>query len=143
MRADRPAPLLARLRPATRRGQRRRPGARPVQAPRVGAGRPRGGRRGVVTGVFFVGSQRAVSASGGLLVQGDAAHLARHVPPRSAQLVYLDPPFCVGTRFGARTKRGGWRADGPVAYEDRWPSLDTYLAWLGARLAVARECLAT
>jgi site-specific DNA-methyltransferase (adenine-specific) len=64
------------------------------------------------------------------------------VPPRTAQLVYLDPPFCVGTRFGARTKRGGWRADGPVAYEDRWPSLDAYLAWLGARLAVARECLA-
>jgi site-specific DNA-methyltransferase (adenine-specific) len=64
------------------------------------------------------------------------------VPARSAQLVYLDPPFCVGTSFGARTKRGGWRADGPVAYEDRWPSLDAYLAWLGARLAVARECLA-
>lgn len=78
----------------------------------------------------------------GLLVRGDAVHLGRHVAPRSAQLVYLDPPFCVGTRFGARGREGGWRAAGRVAYEDRWPSLDAYLAWLGPRIAAARECLA-
>jgi site-specific DNA-methyltransferase (adenine-specific) len=83
-----------------------------------------------------------VSTRGGLLVRGDALDLGRHVAPRSAQLVYLDPPFCVGTRFGARDRRGGSRATGPVAYDDRWPSLDAYLAWLSPRLAAARDCLA-
>jgi site-specific DNA-methyltransferase (adenine-specific) len=28
-----------------------------------------------------------------------------------------------------------------VAYEDRWPSIDAYLAWLEARVAVVRDCL--
>jgi site-specific DNA-methyltransferase (adenine-specific) len=78
----------------------------------------------------------------GRLVHGDAVALARHVPAHSAQLVYLDPPFCVGTSFGARAREGGWRARGRVAYDDRWPSMDIYLAWLEPRLAVVRELLA-
>jgi site-specific DNA-methyltransferase (adenine-specific) len=76
-----------------------------------------------------------------LLVHGDAIHLARHVAAGSAQLAYLDPPFNVGASFGARTRRGGLRAHGPVAYEDRWPSIDAYVAWLEPRLAVVRDCL--
>jgi site-specific DNA-methyltransferase (adenine-specific) len=88
------------------------------------------------------GSAGAWSRPEGLLVRGDAVHLGRHVAARSAQLVYLDPPFCVGARFGARSREGGWRVAGRVAYEDRWPSLDAYLAWLGPRVAAARECLA-
>jgi site-specific DNA-methyltransferase (adenine-specific) len=82
-----------------------------------------------------------VSDAHGALVRGDAVDLGRHVAPRSAQLVYLDPPFGVGTTFGARDRRGGSRADGPVAYDDRWASLDAYLAWLAPRLASTRECL--
>jgi len=78
----------------------------------------------------------------GLLVHGDALELARHLPSRSAQLVYLDPPFNVGASFGARAREGGWRAQGRVAYEDRWPSTEAYLAWLEPRLAVARDVLA-
>jgi site-specific DNA-methyltransferase (adenine-specific) len=77
-----------------------------------------------------------------LLVRGDALALGRHVPPRSAQLAYLDPPFAVGATFGARARSGGWRARGRVAYEDRWPSHDAYLAWLEPRLVVIRDCLA-
>jgi site-specific DNA-methyltransferase (adenine-specific) len=77
-----------------------------------------------------------------LLVRGDAVDLARHLPPRSAQLAYLDPPFRVGVSFGARGPAGGLRARGPVAYEDRWPSTEAYVAWLEARLAVVRDCLA-
>jgi site-specific DNA-methyltransferase (adenine-specific) len=78
----------------------------------------------------------------GLLVHGDAVGLARHVPSRSVQLAYLDPPFCVGAAFGARAREGGWRARGRVAYDDRWPSMDAYLGWLEPRLAVVRELLA-
>jgi site-specific DNA-methyltransferase (adenine-specific) len=78
----------------------------------------------------------------GRLVHGDAITLAGHVASRSAQLAYLDPPFCVGASFGARAREGGWRAQGRVAYDDRWPSVDAYLAWLEPRLAVVRDLLA-
>jgi site-specific DNA-methyltransferase (adenine-specific) len=77
-----------------------------------------------------------------LLVRCDAIDLGGHVRPRSAQLAYLDPPFGVGAAFGARGRDGGARAKGRVAYEDRWPSIDAYLAWLEARVAVVRDCLA-
>jgi site-specific DNA-methyltransferase (adenine-specific) len=74
------------------------------------------------------------------LVHADAATLLDHVSPKSAMLAYLDPPFAVGAQFGAREGRGH-RAGGTVAYDDRWPSLAAYLAWLEARLAVVREAL--
>lgn len=77
------------------------------------------------------------------LVRCDAVDLARHVPPRGAQLAYLDPPFRVGTVFGARPREGGFRARGSFAYDDRWPSLEAYLEWLERRVAVVRECLSS
>jgi site-specific DNA-methyltransferase (adenine-specific) len=83
-----------------------------------------------------------VDAVTDLLVHGDALALIGHVPVRSAQLAYLDPPFGVGAAFGARARGGGWRAQGPVAYEDRWPSMEAYLAWLEPRLEVVRDVLA-
>jgi site-specific DNA-methyltransferase (adenine-specific) len=76
-----------------------------------------------------------------LLVRGDAVDIGQHVRPRSAEVAYLDPPFCVGSSFGARPAAGGWRAKGRVAYVDRWPSMETYLSWLEARVAAARDCL--
>ena len=82
-----------------------------------------------------------------LLVRCDAIEVGLHVPARSAQLAYLDPPFGVGMAFGARSPdaTGGarWRAEGTVAYSDRWPSIDAYLAWLEPRIAAVRDCLAT
>jgi site-specific DNA-methyltransferase (adenine-specific) len=75
-----------------------------------------------------------------LLVHGDALDLAAHVPPRGADLAYLDPPFAVGVQFGARSGKGA-RANGAVAYDDRWPSLDAYLAWLEARVRVVARLL--
>ncbi len=77
----------------------------------------------------------------GLLVRGDAVDLLRHVRPGSVELAYLDPPFGVGASFGARGRGGGARAEGRVAYVDRWPSIEAYLAWLQERLAVVREAL--
>jgi site-specific DNA-methyltransferase (adenine-specific) len=78
-----------------------------------------------------------------VLARADAVDLARHAPAGGARLAYLDPPFGVGVAFGARASgsRGG-RARGPTAYDDRWPSLDAYLAWLEPRVAAARDALA-
>jgi site-specific DNA-methyltransferase (adenine-specific) len=83
-----------------------------------------------------------------LLVHCDALELPRHVAPGSAQLAYLDPPFSVGVAFGARTKKSQRRARnvpdaGPFAYDDRWPSLEAYLAWLEPRIAATRSLLSS
>ncbi len=75
------------------------------------------------------------------LVHGDAIDLAEHVKPSSVELAYLDPPFAVGVQFQARTKRGESRAHGKVAYDDTWPSIDAYLAWLEARIRVVYTLL--
>ena len=48
-------------------------------------------------------------------------------------LAYLDPPFAVGTTFRTRGREH--------AYEDRWPSLDAYLDWLGARVRAVKDAL--
>jgi site-specific DNA-methyltransferase (adenine-specific) len=81
-----------------------------------------------------------------LLVRCDAVDVGSHVLPQSAQLAYLDPPFGIGTSFGARaakeTGHARWRAQGEVAYVDRWPSMAAYLGWLEPRIAVVRDCLA-
>ena len=76
-----------------------------------------------------------------VLVRCDAIDIGRHVKHDSAELAYLDPPFGVGTSFGARESSGGWRAKGRSAYQDRWPSMAAYLAWLEPRVAAVRECL--
>jgi site-specific DNA-methyltransferase (adenine-specific) len=76
-----------------------------------------------------------------LLVHGDSVALGKYVRPGTAQLAYLDPPFGVGAFAGARAREGGWRAQGRVAYQDRWPSVEAYVAWLEPRLAATRELL--
>jgi site-specific DNA-methyltransferase (adenine-specific) len=77
-----------------------------------------------------------------LLVRCDALDLGKHVEPGSAELAYLDPPFAVGKPFGARTKAREERArPSRVAFVDKWPSLDAYLAWLEPRVASTRAIL--
>jgi site-specific DNA-methyltransferase (adenine-specific) len=93
-----------------------------------------------------VEESRTGAANGGasnVLAHCDAIELGAHVTARSAQLAYLDPPFGMGGSFGARLPGGqGWRARGAIAYIDRWPSIESYLAWLEPRVAAVRECLA-
>jgi site-specific DNA-methyltransferase (adenine-specific) len=74
----------------------------------------------------------------------DSLDLGAHVESASVDLAYLDPPFAVDVKFGARTtKKKGWRAKGPVAYDDRWPSIDAYLEWLEARISVVHSLLSS
>ena len=75
-----------------------------------------------------------------LLVHGDARDLGAQVAAGAADLAYLDPPFKVEKRFGARIASGA-RAQGPTAYDDTWDSLASYLAWLEERIAVVRTLL--
>jgi site-specific DNA-methyltransferase (adenine-specific) len=82
-----------------------------------------------------------------VVARADAIDVTRHVPPGSADLAYLDPPFAVGVRFGARAGAGragasSHRATGTVAYDDRWPSLPAYLDWLEPRIRAVRAALA-
>jgi site-specific DNA-methyltransferase (adenine-specific) len=84
----------------------------------------------------------------GLVVRSDCIDLRAHVKDESVDLAYLDPPFSVGVPFGARTKKKeirarGAKTSGPVAYDDRWPSLDAYIAWLSARIDVVRSVLSS
>ncbi|MGO8998151.1 MAG: DNA-methyltransferase [Polyangiaceae bacterium] len=76
-----------------------------------------------------------------VLARSDAIDLARHVGPESVELAYLDPPFAVGARFGARTRAQEPRASGPIAYDDRWPSMDAYVSWLEPRVRAVRTAL--
>lgn len=79
-----------------------------------------------------------------ILASADAIDVEHHVPRASADLAYLDPPFAVGRQFGARTRgpAASHRATGPVAYDDRWPSLEAYLKWLEPRIKAVRSILA-
>ncbi len=77
----------------------------------------------------------------GRVVRGDAIDLLAHVGAESAELAYLDPPFAVGVRFAARTREGEHRANGAIAYDDVWPSLDAYLAWLRPRIDAVHGAL--
>jgi site-specific DNA-methyltransferase (adenine-specific) len=83
---------------------------------------------------------RARRTATDLVVHADALELGAYVEPGSADVAYLDPPFKVEKSFGARVVKGA-RAKGPLAYDDTWDSLDAYLAWLEARIVVARELL--
>ena len=78
-----------------------------------------------------------------VLARTDAIDLGRHVAPGTADLAYLDPPFAVGARFGARTRAQEARTSGPLAYDDRWPSMDAYLSWLEPRVRAVRAALSS
>lgn len=62
--------------------------------------------------------------------------------PERFDLVYVDPPFGVGARHGARTRAGEARAARTsVAYDDAWTGIDAFLHALEPRLALFRELL--
>jgi site-specific DNA-methyltransferase (adenine-specific) len=82
-----------------------------------------------------------------LLAHGDAADVCARLPPEVRfDLVYLDPPYGVGTdmtaRFDAGQTRGKkTRTGGPVAYEDR-DDPEALVAMLMPRLEAIRARMA-
>jgi DNA modification methylase len=82
-----------------------------------------------------------------VLVAGDnltALELLRERPTRFA-LAYLDPPFLTGREHAlverSRNERGEIVRTLKPAFDDRWDSLEAYLAALKPRIAAARELL--
>jgi site-specific DNA-methyltransferase (adenine-specific)/adenine-specific DNA-methyltransferase len=83
----------------------------------------------------------------GRLILGEAhgvlpALLAEIGP--SVDLVYIDPPFCVGRDFASRPAPRSANPESPAtAYSDRWEGgLDEYLQWLSEIFILLRELLA-
>ncbi|MEM9064207.1 MAG: site-specific DNA-methyltransferase [Planctomycetota bacterium] len=64
--------------------------------------------------------------------QGDWRDLARALTPNSIDLLYADPPFNTGKK-----QRG---ADG-AEYEDAWPTVQAWIAWLRERLEATLPAL--
>jgi site-specific DNA-methyltransferase (adenine-specific) len=83
----------------------------------------------------------------GLLAHLDALSLCERLPPALRfDLVYLDPPYGVGTTMTARLGRGQTRGrqgalSGPSAYDDRDDG-EALIAMLAPRLAALRERMA-
>ena len=80
------------------------------------------------------------------LLRGDARLLLGELGPGSIDLCYMDPPFNVGASFTARTapseRRTRNRKDvGPIAYEDRWESIDAFIRFLEGVLGPLREAM--
>lgn len=86
-----------------------------------------------------------VSLDDHLLFSADAASVCAQLAGGPLfDLVYLDPPFNVGSSFTARTGPGEARgrrikASGPIAYDDAWGGLDGFLAMLEKALSAIRE----
>lgn len=78
------------------------------------------------------------------LHHGDNLLVCRELLGRNVRcdLVYVDPPFGVGTTHGARTRSGEARAErSSVAYDDAWSGIDPFLAALEPRIALFRDLL--
>lgn len=65
------------------------------------------------------------------VIEGDCLGVLETLPADAFDLAYLDPPFNTGRRQHS-----------PVAaYDDRWPDMPAYLAWMRPRLAAVIERL--
>ena len=78
------------------------------------------------------------------LFHGDNLEVARRCVDEGLafDLIYLDPPFGIGTTHGARTRIGESRAHKTsIAYDDEWHGIDAFLAALELRLIAFRALL--
>ncbi len=75
------------------------------------------------------------------VLQGDWLDLARDLPPCSVDMLYADPPFNTG--HARATPRNAHRRGRRVraVFNDSWPTLDDYLAWLRERLEATLPAL--
>lgn len=68
------------------------------------------------------------------LIEGDCLDVLRRDDPGSVDLVYADPPFSTGSRRAGRGAIEG--------YDDRFPSMEDYLDFLGRRLEAMHRVIA-
>lgn len=74
---------------------------------------------------------------GNFVKLGDCREQLRKLPPRSVDLIYLDPPF-----FTNRTHRSVTRDGGRVfSFEDSWSSQDEYASFMLERIQECRRVL--
>lgn len=81
---------------------------------------------------------------GGLLLRADARDAASYLLDTHegrVNLIYLDPPFLVGTDFLATTPGRGEQGGKAFAYSDRWAGPGAYLNMLHDVLVVCRRLL--
>ncbi len=80
------------------------------------------------------------------LFHGDNLEIGKQLVDRgiALDLLYVDPPFGVGVKHGARTTAGEARASrSSVAYDDAWDGIDRFLAALSPRIEVFRALLSS
>lgn len=77
----------------------------------------------------------------GVIACADWLAFARKLPPASVDLLYADPPFNTGRaqRTPPAAARAGRNIDS--AYDDAWPSVQDWLAWLRERLEATLPAL--
>jgi site-specific DNA-methyltransferase (adenine-specific) len=78
------------------------------------------------------------------LFHGDNLVVGRELQKRGVaiDLLYVDPPFGVGVKHGARTTRGEERAHrSSVAYDDAWDGIDRFLDALAPRVELFHDLL--
>lgn len=78
------------------------------------------------------------------LLHGDNLTIGKQLVERGVaiDLLYVDPPFGVGVKHGARTAAGEARASrSSVAYDDAWDGIDRFLDALAPRIEVFRALL--
>ncbi|MFN9970443.1 MAG: DNA methyltransferase, partial [Phycisphaerae bacterium] len=75
------------------------------------------------------------------MIRSDWLPFARALPRASVDLCYVDPPFNTGVKKTATRPIRGTRVSHPASYQDNWPTIDAYLAWLRERLAATIPAL--
>jgi DNA modification methylase len=72
------------------------------------------------------------------VILGDNLDVMRALPDGCIDLIYADPPFFTGKRQRAPARNGHGEGH---AFDDRWPSVEAYVAWLRPRLEEMRRLL--
>lgn len=71
------------------------------------------------------------------IIQGDCLHVLAEMPPRSVDLVYLDPPFFTQTRQTLKS-----RELTAYSFNDTWRSMSAYIEFLRERIQQVARVMA-
>lgn len=72
------------------------------------------------------------------VIESDCLEALGSMQAGTVSLVYADPPFATGTRRRGRADAAG----AALGYDDSWPDLDDYLAFLEVRIRAMHRVLA-